>query len=133
MFCRIAAGAAAAAVVYEDDATLAFLDSMPMIKGHVLVIPKAHYTDLGEAPAAVLGAVMQTVQRVMRAQRGGLKADGVRLIQSNGAAAGQVVPHLHFHVIPRFDNDGAPRGWAHTEYADDAERDAVAERIRTGL
>jgi len=133
IFCKIAAGRIPATRVYEDDAVLAFMDIGPIVKGHTLVIPKAHHDPLTAVPADLLARVIGVVQRVAAAQMAGLKADGVNVHQSNGAAAGQVVPHVHFHVIPRFAGDGHRWNWTAGRYADPAEMAALAERIRAAL
>ena len=112
IFCKIIAGAIPSTRVYEDAHVLAFMDIGPVIKGHTLVIPKQHVDPITAAPADVLARVMAVVQKIAQAQMNGLKADGVNILQANGAAAGQVVPHLHFHVVPRFKTDGHHWNWA---------------------
>ncbi len=133
VFCRIVEGALPCTRVYEDADVLAFLDIGPIVKGHTLVIPKVHAERITDVTPGILGRVMSAAQRVAAAQKQGLKADGVNLHQANGAAAGQVVPHVHVHVIPRFNDDGHRWNWASTTYADDAERDRTAERITRAL
>jgi histidine triad (HIT) family protein len=81
----------------------------------------------------VLARIVAVVRRVAAAQVRGLGANGVNIHQSNGAAAGQVVPHVHFHVIPRFRGDGHSWNWRARRYEDPAEMQALAERIRGGL
>ncbi len=130
IFCRIVAGEIPATVVYEDELTLAFLDIAPLIKGHTLVIPKAHFEHIGGIPPALLGACMNTAQRIAAAQVAVLDADGVNLHQANGAAAGQVVPHLHFHVVPRFANDGHHWNWNPTPYASMDVMSAIGATLR---
>ncbi len=129
VFCRIVAGEIPSVRLHEDNDVLAFLDIAPIVKGHALVIPKAHHPLLTDVPVETLHRVMEVVQRLAAAQRRGLKADGINIHQCNGAAAGQVVPHLHFHVIPRFVNDGHHWNWRATRYADDAEMRSLADRI----
>jgi histidine triad (HIT) family protein len=133
VFCKIVAGRIPSTKVYEDDAVLAFIDIGPIVKGHVLVIPKEHFDPLTAVPAALLGRVMEVVQKVAAAQITGLGADGVNLHQANGAAAGQVVPHVHVHVIPRFNDDGHRWNWTSTTYATPAESAAMADRIRGAM
>lgn len=122
-----------ATIVYEDDDTLAFMDIGPIIKGHALVIPKTCYDPITDTPDAVLAKLIAVAKRVAAAQIKGLGADGVNIIQNNGRCAGQLVPHLHFHVIPRFDGDGHHWNWAVRQYEDPAEMEALAARIREGL
>lgn len=133
LFCRLIKGEIPSTRVFEDEETLAFLDIGPIVKGHTLVVPKRHYGALTDAPPEVLAAVMRSVQRVARALFNGLGADGVNIFQANGAAAGQVIPHLHVHVIPRFTHDGHHWNWRAQRYEQPNEMEAIAERIRAGL
>lgn len=116
IFCKIVAGEIPSTHVYEDAHTLAFMDISPLIEGHALVIPKAHHDSIAETPVEVLGRCLAVVKRVAQAQMDALGADGVNVHQANGAAAGQVVPHIHFHVIPRFKDDGHHWNWNHRDY-----------------
>lgn len=122
-----------ATIVYEDEDTLAFMDIGPIIKGHTLVIPKTCYDPVTETPDEVLSKLMLVAKRIAAAQIKGLGADGVNIIQNNGAAAGQVVPHIHFHVIPRFEGDGHHWNWNTKKYESPAEMEKLAEKIREGL
>jgi histidine triad (HIT) family protein len=119
--------------VSEDAAVLAFMDIGPVVKGHPLVIPQAHHTRITAPPAAILGKLIAVVQRVAQAQTAGLQADGVSVTQANGRAANQVVPHLHFHVIPRYTTDGQHLDWIPKRYADPAEMQDFAARIAQAL
>lgn len=133
IFCRICAGELPSSKIYETDNVFAFLDISPIDKGHTLVIPKAHYADLFETPDAVVAETMEAVRLIAR---GMIAAgfDGVNILQSNLQAAGQVVPHLHFHVIPRMLSPEGPK-WISgaAPYADAAEREAFAARIRNSV
>lgn len=133
VFCKILEGKIPSTPVAETARVLAFIDIGPIVKGHVLVIPKAHYECLTEVPPDLLAEIMTVAQQVARAQFEGLKADGVNVFQANGAAAGQVVPHVHVHVIPRFDNDGHRWNWRSESYADPAEATTLAEKIRLAM
>ena len=133
IFCRIVRGELPCEKLYEDDAVLAFMDIGPIVKGHALVIPKAHHELLTDLPPHLLGPVMAVVQRVARALYTGLKADGVNVHQTNGAASGQVVPHVHFHVIPRFHTDGHSWNWRAGRYGDPSEMQGLAGQIRAAL
>ena len=131
IFCKIARGEIPAVAVYEDAEVMAFLDVNPIEKGHVLVVPRQHCEVIMEAPEALLRHTVHIVQKVACAlMKSG--ASGVNVQQNNYPAAGQVVPHLHFHVIPRYGQD-APRSWASGagRYASDAERDLYAQRIKS--
>jgi len=133
IFCKIVTGKLPACKVYEDADTLAFMDIGPIVKGHTLVIPKTHYDPLIQTPTKVLHQLITVVQRIAAAQVHGLKADGVNVIQSNGQAAGQVIPHIHFHVIPRFLEDGHSWNWRPRAYAAPDEMHKLAENIRQAL
>ena len=133
LFCKIVAGEIPSTKVYEDDHVLAFMDIGPLVRGHTLVIPKAHHNPLADTPDDVLARVIAVVRRIARAQIEGLGADGVNIHQANGAAAGQVVPHLHFHVVPRFAGDGHHWNWSPRPYADPSEASALADRIKAAL
>lgn len=133
IFCKIAAGALPSCKVYEDAETLAFMDIGPIVPGHTLVIPKAHYDPLIATPPEVLSRLIQVVQKIARAQMQGLQADGLNVIQTNGRAAGQEVPHLHFHVIPRFYTDGHRWNWTPHPYTDPKAMAQLAEQIKKAL
>jgi histidine triad (HIT) family protein len=111
IFCGIAAGTMPAERVYEDERTVAFLDIFPAADGHVLVIPRAHADDIHSLDPADVAAVAQTAQVMAGRVSGALGPDGITIMQTNGAAAGQTVFHYHVHVIPRFEGDGVLRPW----------------------
>lgn len=133
IFCRIIAGELPATRIYEDDGILAFMDIRPIVKGHALVIPKAHYDPITGTPDDVLGKTIAVVKRVARAQMQGLEADGVNVTQANGAVAGQEIAHIHFHVIPRHAGDDAPVNWRPRSYDSDEEREAFGRRLRDAM
>jgi len=134
VFCDVVAGTAPASVVYEDDATLAFMDLRQPNPGKVLVIPKRHAEmiyDLDEETAARL---FQTAVKVARAIRGSMQPPGLSVWQSNGEAVGQEVPHVHIHLAPRRHNDGLLRIYAEKpSYPNRAELDRLALTVRSGL
>jgi len=99
------------AKVYEDDRTLTFMDINPLTRGHCLVITKTHAATLFDADPADLRAAITTGQKVAGAIRRALQPDGLNMLQANGAAAFQSVPHFHLHLIPRWDNDGKGFDW----------------------
>jgi histidine triad (HIT) family protein len=131
IFCKIIAGDVPGQRVYEDEATVAFLDAAPTNPGHTLLVPKMHYQDFLATPSEVVGALARALPRVARAVRAGSGAAGLNVGINNGAAAGQVVFHTHVHIIPRFADDGY-RAWGHKRYAA-GEAEAVAARIRQAL
>jgi histidine triad (HIT) family protein len=131
IFCKIVAGEAPAAKVYEDAHALAFLDLFPVAEGHALVIPKAHYENLFEATEATLPGVWLAARRVARAMRKALAPDGMMVFQLNGAAAGQTVFHYHAHLVPR--TAGSELRLHGREKADAARLSAIAARIAGAL
>jgi len=133
IFCKIVAGQVPCAKVYEDADTLAFMDIGPVVKGHALVIPKRHHDRIVETPPEVLQKLILVVQKIARAQIAGLAADGVNVSQANGKTAGQIVPHIHFHVIPRFETDGHKWNWTPRQYDSPDEMKGLADRISGSL
>ncbi|GAB7068968.1 HIT family protein [Mycolicibacterium hodleri] len=106
VFCAIVAGDAPAIRVYEDDEYVAILDIRPIVRGHVLVIPKTHTVDLTDTPPDTVAAMMRIGQRIARAARAsGLHADGNNVVVNDGKAAFQSVFHIHLHVAPRKTGD----------------------------
>jgi histidine triad (HIT) family protein len=103
VFAKILRGELPSEKVYEDEHTLAFMDVMPRADGHVLVIPKNPSRNLLDAAEEDLQRAIVTVQKVARAVKAGMKAEGVTLQQFSEPAGGQVVFHLHFHILPRWD------------------------------
>lgn len=106
VFCEIVQGTKPASVVYEDDATLAFMNLGQANPGHVLVIPKRHFENIYELDAETAGRLFQTTVTVARAVRDCFRADGLNVWQSNGRAGGQSVFHVHIHIFPRRWGDG---------------------------
>ena len=103
IFAKILRDEAPAFKVYEDEHSLAFMDVMPQVDGHTLVIPKDNAQDLLDADPQILGATIQTTQKVAAAVKEAFAAPGIMIAQLNGAPAGQTVFHLHFHIMPRHD------------------------------
>jgi histidine triad (HIT) family protein len=111
IFTRIVNGEIPAAKVYEDEQTLAFLDVAPASRGHTLVICKPELPTLLDLPPDLLAAVARSVQAVARAIMAALQPDGLNIVQNNGPASGQTVPHYHVHIIPRWEGDHALSHW----------------------
>jgi len=107
LFCRIAAGEIPSAKVWEDDRTFAFLDINPLTRGHALVVPKTHAARLEEASEEDAAAVMRTARRLVPRLCGAVGAQDATVAINNGPHAGQEVPHLHLHIVPRQAHDGA--------------------------
>jgi histidine triad (HIT) family protein len=132
IFARIAKGEIPSAQIYADDLTFAFLDIAPASRGHALVIPRDPYPDLLAMPPNLVAAVALTVQRVAHAITAVLQPDGFNIVQNNGTAAGQTVPHYHVHIIPRWNDDGALGLWV-PHPADATALAALAGTIRDRL
>jgi histidine triad (HIT) family protein len=132
VFCRIRDGQLPSTRVFEDERTIAFMDINPLTEGHCLVMTRAHAATLFDAAPADLQAAILTAQRLAGALRAALAPDGLNLLQANGAAAFQSVPHLHFHLIPRRDGDGKGLDWTPVP-GDRARLEATAGRIRAAL
>jgi len=132
IFCKIARREIPAAVVFEDDRMMAFMDIMPARKGHLLVIPKKHYATVLDIPPGELKEIIAAVQLCAGAAQRAFAPEGFNILQSNGRAAGQVIDHLHFHVIPRAGGDGLRLGWGHEIYAAD-EIHRYAEKIISAI
>ncbi len=106
IFCKIVKGEIPCIKIYEDENALAFMDIAPLNQGHVLIIPKSHYETILDIEPDVFGRLGNVVARVSKAVQKTLKPDGINVMQLNGKAANQVVPHLHIHVVPRKFGDG---------------------------
>lgn len=132
IFCQIASGRVPCTKVYENDHVLAFLDVGPISDGHTLVIPKAHYQRLHECPAEVLAEVARVVGQLCRPVAEAVQADGYNVLCNNGPAAGQVVEHVHYHIIPRKSGDGVFNRWPANKYPE-GKANAIAERIIQNL
>jgi histidine triad (HIT) family protein len=131
IFARIIRGEIPCHRVYEDADTLAFMDIMPQAEGHTLVVPKAAGEDIFATPPDSVAAAIRTAQRVARAVMKVFAPPGIMIAQLNGAAAGQSVFHLHFHVIPRY--AGKDLGIHAASPADHAVLAEHAARIRAAL
>ena len=131
VFAKILRGELPAHKVYEDADTLAFLDIMPRCDGHTLVIPKTPARNLLDATPEQLASCVATVQKVSKAVMTAFAAPGVTVQQFNESAGGQVVFHLHYHILPR--HDGVPLGPHTGKMADNSVLAANAERIRKAL
>ncbi len=131
IFCQIAAGKIPSYKVYEDEKTLAFLDIAPVNYGHTLVIPKKHYVNLEEINAEELAAVIKTVKKVGQALKQGLGIEGYNVQLNNDPVAGQIIPHLHFHLIPRQAGDGL-KLWPQGRYGD-GEAEQTLAKIKKAL
>ncbi|HEV7121487.1 MAG TPA: HIT family protein [Candidatus Paceibacterota bacterium] len=131
VFAKIIRREIPAEILYEDDDTLAFLDIAPVSPGHTLVIPKKPVRNIFDADDDTLASVMKTVRKIAPAVRDAVGADALNIQSNHGAEAGQIVFHMHFHLIPRFAGDDFFM-WPHKEYKE-GEAKEVAEKIRAKL
>src|ERR1700743_40592 len=131
VFARILRGELPKIAVYEDDLTLAFMDIMPAVEGHTLVIPKEPCETIFDCSPDGAAAVIRTTQKLAAAVQRAFDAPGIMLVQLNGAAAGQSVPHLHFHILPR--REGLDMKLHGRAMADPKTLAPIADRIRAAL
>lgn len=131
LFCKIIRGEIPSFRVYEDDATLAFLDIRPVNPGHTLVIPKEHSKDVFDISKENWAAVTEAARTLAAALEKAVEADGVNIQMNNREHAGQVVEHAHVHLIPRKKGDGL-KLWPQHPYLE-GEAEAVAKKIRGAL
>ncbi|WP_226004768.1 HIT family protein [Natrinema salinisoli] len=134
IFSQIVEGDIPARIVYEDETTVAFLDANPLAPGHTLVIPKDEYERLNDVPEDVATDLYATIHRMVPAVEEAVDADATTVAFNNGEAAGQEVPHVHCHIVPRFEGDGG--GPIHAIAGDrpdlaDDELDAIADDIES--
>jgi histidine triad (HIT) family protein len=135
IFCQIVAGDIPSRTVYEDDTVLAFLDANPLSPGHTLVIPKDHHERLNDVPSDVAGDVFETLHALVPSVEDAVDAPATTVAFNNGEEAGQEVPHVHGHIVPRFEDDGGRPIHAlvseRPDLADD-ELDDIAADIEAG-
>lgn len=130
IFARILRGELPAIKIYEDDQVLAFMDIMPQADGHALVIPKTPAVTLLDLPADAAAYTIQVVQKIAKAIETALDAQGIVLMQLSGIAAGQTVPHVHFHLIPSSIHE---LGRHAAQMGDQEKIKALAEKIKAVL
>ncbi|TSH69105.1 HIT family protein [Acinetobacter sp. RF15A] len=130
IFAQILRGELPAIKVYEDDQVLAFMDIMPQADGHTLIIPKTPAITLLDLPAETAAYTIQIVQKIAKAIEKGLGVDGIVLMQLSGAAAGQTVPHVHFHLVPTSLHN---LGKHAAQMGDQEKIKALAEKIKAAL
>ena len=128
IFCEISAGEIPAAKVYEDEVVFAFLDIGPISDGHTLVVPKQHIETLHGCPSQLLGQICSRLGKIAGAVAKAMNSDGYNVLCNTGRAAGQVVEHLHFHIIPRKTGDGVFNRWPSYKY-----KQGRAEEIVAGI
>ena len=132
LFCKMVAGQIPVTKIYEDEVVLSFLDIGPISNGHTLVIPKQHFEKLHECPAELLGQVFTRIGSIAGAVAAAMNSDGYNLLCNNGRAAGQLIEHLHFHIVPRKTGDGVFDRWPSFTYKDGIIEE-IAGAIRKNL
>jgi len=130
IFCKIIEGKIPCTKVYESSQVLAFLDMSPVNPGHTLVVPKKHSETIIDADEQTLCDLIKAIKKVSNAVMKAVKADGLNIGINNYKAAGQLVPHLHVHIMPRFENDGLKLDWPAKKIPD---MDEIAEKIKKAL
>jgi histidine triad (HIT) family protein len=132
VFCKIRDGEIPSMRIYEDDLTLAIMDINPLNAGHCLVIVKNHAPTIFDAEESDLQAAIATAKKVAMGLQTAVKPDGLNMLQANGPAAFQSVPHYHLHLIPRWNNDGKGFDWPLVA-GDRAQIQAVGVRLREAI
>ncbi len=132
IFCRIVRGEIPCVSLLETDEIIAFMDIHPVNPGHALVVPRAHYPTLFDMPSECGAAVFDALRRVGQALMQGMNAQGLNVVQNNLAAAGQEVPHVHWHLVPRFEKDGLTL-WKSGACADMQQLQEAARAVRARL
>jgi histidine triad (HIT) family protein len=132
IFCKMVAGQIPVTKIYEDEVVLAFLDIGPLSDGHTLVIPKQHFEKLHDCPPELLSRLASRLGRIAEAVAGAMNSEGYNVLCNNGRAAGQLVEHLHFHIIPRNTGDGVFDRWPAYKYQE-GKIEEIAAKIRENL
>ncbi len=132
VFCKIVAWETPSQRVYEDDSYIAFLDINPINFGHTLIIPRKHYANVDEAPEEEVANLMKLAKKIGPAVVRAVDADAYNIGVNNGRAAGQLVDHVHLHVIPRNEGDGL-KAWLGRGRYPEGEMGATAKKIKEVL
>jgi len=132
IFCKIVAGEIPSVKVYENDEVYSFLDIGPLSEGHTLIISKDHYSKLHQCPADLLGRVASKIPKIAAAVIEALGYEDYNVLCNNGRSAGQLVDHLHFHIIPRRQGDNLFNRWPSSKYPEGT-IETIAEKIREKL
>lgn len=131
IFCDILDGKREAHILYEDDSHVAFLDRYPIDVGHCLVIPREHHERITEMTPENVGKLFSLVPKIAKAILTGAQADAFSIAQNNGRAAKQIIPHVHIHIIPRYNNKGTI--WTKRQISTDSELEELAKKIRSAI
>lgn len=127
IFCKLANGEIPTATLYEDEDFRVILDASPASKGHALIIPKEHYSNLYELDDKLASKVLVLAKKMIAKLTGILGCDGYNIVQNNGEAAGQTVFHFHIHLIPRYKDDAVGLGWRMGELTDEAKEEILSK------
>ena len=130
VFCTIIKKKEDAAHIFENDAFIAFMDKYPINTGHTLILPKEHYQTISDMSLKDIGMLFSLTSHIAKAVIKAVGADGFSLGQNNGEAANQIVPHVHVHIVPRFNNDSEKGRWPSRKTVSLSELSEVAGRIR---
>lgn len=130
VFCSIVNKKSEAAHIFENDEFIAFMDKYPINNGHTLVLPKKHYETIHDMPLDETGKLFSLSTHLAKAVIKAVNADGFTIGQNNGEAANQIVPHVHVHIVPRFNNDSEVGRWPSRKTASMEELNDVAAKIR---
>jgi histidine triad (HIT) family protein len=131
IFCDILDGKRDGHFIYEDDEHVAFLDKYPIDDGHTLVIPRKHHERITDMNSKDVGKIFSLVPKIAKAVLVGAGADAFSLAQNNGKAAKQIIPHVHIHIIPRYNNKGTV--WTKRQIPTDEALSELAVNIRAAL
>jgi len=132
IFCKIIRGEIPCAKIFENERVLAFLDINPFNEGHALLIPKEHFSRLEDCPGSVMSALAQQIPTLVEAILKAVRAEGCNIVNNNGRCAGQLVDHVHFHIIPRRQGDGVVQYGPHGVYPE-GRMGELADQIREHL
>ena len=131
IFCKIIKKEIPSKVIYEDSHAMAFLDAEPLNIGHTLVVPKRHFQTIDEMPPKELEKISKAITKV---SKGIMKvSDGMNILQNNNKIAGQLVPHVHFHLVPRYNGDGHIPEWKRDHSISEKQSDEFLKRIKSFL
>lgn len=131
IFCDIVEGKRDGHIIYEDENHLVFLDKYPIDEGHTLVIPKKHYERITDMAPEDVGKIFTLVPKIAKAVLLGAGADAFSLAQNNGKAAKQIIPHVHIHIIPRYNNKGTE--WTKRQIPADDVLAELARKIKSAI
>jgi len=132
IFCKIASGQLPCEKILEDEYSLAFMDIGPVVLGHTLLVPRQHGETIEDLPEDTAAGMLKNLPRLVRAVRLGTGCEGVNVLQNNGRIAGQVVPHVHFHIIPRDKGSEFQFNWPAGRY-EEGQMQEIAGNIRDNL